>query len=73
MRFRLFPRGDGSERSQNLSASSCFHGLWREPQCVIVRTLRAQADSFNACNQLWNADRLENLSTDVTFYRNNSS
>ena len=54
---------------------SCFHGLRREPQqqCVIVRTLRAQADSFNACNQLWNADRPENLSTDVTFYRNNSS
>src|SRR5947208_7588804 len=37
------------------------------------RTLRAQADSFNACNQLWNADRLENLSTDMTFYTNNSS
>ena len=55
------------------SLLSCFHGLWREPQCVIVRTLRAQADSFNACNHLWNVDRLENLATDVTSYRNNSS
>ena len=52
---------------------SCFHGLRREPQCVTARKLRAQADSFNACNQLWNADRLENLATEVTFYRNNSS
>ena len=29
-----------------------------QQQCLIVRTLRAHADSLNACNQLWNADRL---------------
>ena len=37
---------------------SSFHRLRREPQSLIVRTLPAQADSFNACNQLWNANRL---------------
>ena|SRR6266567_5309962 len=37
----------------------CFHRLRREPpQCLIGRTLRAQADSFNTCDQLRNANRL---------------
>jgi len=37
---------------------SSFHRLRREPQSVIVRTLPAQADSFNACYQRWNPDLL---------------
>jgi len=60
MRFWLFARADGSEQSRNLLAAIMLSSASVEPQqqCLIVRALRSQVDSFNACNQLWNADRL---------------
>src|SRR5436190_21981739 len=45
--LHAFPAGSSRSwlgaKSKICLLLSCFHGLWREAQCVIVRTLRAQA------------------------------